>query len=112
MNYFITSKDLISLDFAYPTQIQSGLPRNLVAAIHRYGTSSFPKAPMVTMLDIHGKTAASLNYGKLYTKVMKIAYSLLYKIGTKTDPLLRPGDKVGVNALGIDRIAFAMYLQV
>ena len=65
-----------------------------MAAIHRYGTSSFPKAPVVTMLDIHGKIATNLNYGKLYSKVMKIAFYLLNKVGTKADPLLRPGDKV------------------
>lgn len=75
-------------------QIQSGLPRNLTAAIDRYGTASFPKAPAVTMLDHHGKTVNTLTYGKLHSKVIKVAYCLLNKVGTKADPVLRPGDKV------------------
>jgi len=70
------------------------LPRNLSAAIHRYGTASFPKAPVVTMLDHHGKTVNTLTYGKLHNKTMKIAYSLLNRIGAKNEPVLKPGDKV------------------
>ena len=81
--------------FFYFWQIQSGLPRNLTAAIDRYGSASFPKAPAVTMLDHHGKIVNTLTYGKLHSKVTKIAHCLLHRIGTKNDPVLRPGDKVG-----------------
>ena len=71
------------------------MPKNLIEAIHRYGTASFPKAAAVTMLDHHGKSISTLTYGKLYSKMIKIAYNLLNRIGPKSDPVLRPGNKVG-----------------
>ncbi|XP_067935039.1 disco-interacting protein 2 homolog C-like isoform X2 [Watersipora subatra] len=86
--------------------IPSGLPRNLISAIQRYGTSSFPKASAVTMLDIHGKITTNLSYGKLHSKVMKIAYCLLNKLGTKTDPLLRPGDKIALVYPNSDPVSY------
>lgn len=77
-------------------QVHSGLPRNLTAAIQRYASSNNSKATAVTMLDHHGKTVNTLTYAKLYSKMLKVAYNLLNKIGTKTDPVLRPGDKVSI----------------
>lgn len=44
--------------------VPSGLPRNLEAALQRYGTASF-KANVATVLDPNGKLSNSLNYGKL-----------------------------------------------
>lgn len=81
-----------------------------MAAIQRYGTSSFPKAPAVTMLDHHGKTVNNLTYGKLYSKVLKIAYCLLNKIGPKNDPVLRPGDKVSAGCTGASGLADGVWL--
>lgn len=42
--------------------VPSGLPRNLEAAITRYGSSSF-KAPVATVLDPNGKLTTTLTYG-------------------------------------------------
>lgn len=42
--------------------VPSGLPRNLEAALQRYGTASF-KANVATVLDPNGKLSNSLNYG-------------------------------------------------
>lgn len=46
--------------------VPSGLPRNLEAAIQRYGSASF-KAPVATVLDPNGKMSNSLTYGKSIT---------------------------------------------
>lgn len=43
--------------------VPSGLPRNLEAALQRYGTASF-KANVATVLDPNGKLSNSLNYGQ------------------------------------------------
>lgn len=43
--------------------IPSGLPRNIEAAILRYGNASY-KAPVATVLDPNGKLSTTLTYGK------------------------------------------------
>ena len=42
--------------------IPSGLPRNLEAAVQRYGAASF-KAAVATVLDPNGKLTITLSYG-------------------------------------------------
>lgn len=44
-------------------QVPSGLPRNLEAAIQRYGSATF-KAPVATVLDPNGKLSFTLTYGE------------------------------------------------
>lgn len=44
--------------------VPSGLPRNLEAAMIRYGSASF-KAPVATVLDPNGKLTTTLTYGKV-----------------------------------------------
>lgn len=44
-------------------QVPSGLPRNLEAALQRYGSSTF-KASVATVLDPNGKLSVTLTYGK------------------------------------------------
>lgn len=34
--------------------------------------------------------------GKLWSRSLKLAYTLLNKLGTKTEPVLQPGDRVKV----------------
>ncbi|ESO03015.1 hypothetical protein HELRODRAFT_187099 [Helobdella robusta] len=75
--------------------IPSGLPRNLEAAIQRYGSSSY-KATVATVLDPNGKPTISLLYGKLLTRAHKIAYNLLHKVGAKGDGAVKPGDRVAL----------------
>lgn len=43
-------------------QVPSGLPRNLEAAIQRYGSATY-KAPVATVLDPNGKLSITLTYG-------------------------------------------------
>lgn len=50
--------------FSINLQIPSGLPRNLEAAVQRYGSATF-KAPVATVLDPNGKLTITLSYGKL-----------------------------------------------
>lgn len=34
--------------------------------------------------------------GKLWSRSMKVAYYILHKLGTKQEPIVRPGDRVSV----------------
>jgi len=57
------------LFFFQPLQVPSGLPRNLEAALQRYGSSTF-KAPVATVLDPNGKLSITLTYGKYFVFVL------------------------------------------
>jgi len=50
-------------------QVPSGLPRNLEAAIQRYGSATY-KAPVATVLDPNGKLTVTLTYGKNISAVL------------------------------------------
>ncbi|XP_066148152.1 disco-interacting protein 2 homolog A isoform X5 [Euwallacea fornicatus] len=86
--------------------LPSGLPRNLEAAILRYGNSSF-KAPVATVLDPNGKLSTTLTYGKLLSRSHKIAYALLTKSFSKNgDTSLKSGDRVALVYPNNDPINF------
>ena len=87
--------------------IPAGLPRNLEAAIQRYGSATY-KAPAATVLDPNGKLNISLTYGKLLTRSHKIAYALLNKIGFKSDTMggVKPGDRVALVYPNNDPLSF------
>ncbi|AWP03590.1 putative disco-interacting protein 2 -like C-like, partial [Scophthalmus maximus] len=68
-------------------------PPSLEAALQRWGTIS-PKAPCLTTMDTNGKPLYVLTYGKLWSRSVKVAYNLLHKLGSKQEPLVRPGDRV------------------
>lgn len=70
-------------------------PPSLEAALQRWGTIS-PKAPCLTTMDTNGKPLYTLTYGKLWSRSVKVAYNLLHKLGTKLEPLVRPGDRVAL----------------
>ena len=79
-------------------EIPAGLPRNLEAAIQRYGSATY-KAPVATVLDPNGKLSITLSYGKLLSRSLKIAYTLLNKIGlnNKTgESQVKPGDRIAL----------------
>ncbi|XP_053386607.1 disco-interacting protein 2 homolog C-like isoform X2 [Mercenaria mercenaria] len=85
--------------------VPSGLPRNLEAALHRYGSSTY-KALAVTVLDQNGKPTVNLTYGKLLSKTQKIAYNLLNKVGQKGEVPIKPGDRVALVYPNNDPISF------
>ncbi|XP_057714016.1 disco-interacting protein 2 homolog C-like isoform X2 [Corythoichthys intestinalis] len=70
-------------------------PPCLEAALQRWATVS-PKAPCLTTADVNGKTLHQLTYGKLWSQSVKVAYNLSHKLGTKQEPLIRPGDRVAL----------------
>ncbi|XP_029101981.1 disco-interacting protein 2 homolog C isoform X2 [Scleropages formosus] len=80
-------------------------PPSLEAALQRWGTIS-PKAPCLTTMDTNGKPLYILTYGKLWTRSMKVAYNILHKLGTKQEPMLRPGDRVALVFPNNDPAAF------
>uniref|UniRef100_A0A8C9WM98 Disco interacting C n=1 Tax=Scleropages formosus TaxID=113540 RepID=A0A8C9WM98_SCLFO len=80
-------------------------PPSLEAALQRWGTIS-PKAPCLTTMDTNGKLLYILTYGKLWTRSMKVAYNILHKLGTKQEPILRPGDRVALVYPNNDPAAF------
>ncbi|XP_026477110.1 disco-interacting protein 2 isoform X2 [Ctenocephalides felis] len=86
--------------------VPSGLPRNLEAAIQRYGSGSY-KAPVATVLDPNGKLTTTLTYGKLLSRSQKIAYTLLNKSFAKSNDLsLKSGDRVALVYPNSDPINF------
>ncbi|KAG8431450.1 hypothetical protein GDO86_018686 [Hymenochirus boettgeri] len=44
--------------------------------------------------------------GKLWTRSMKVAYNILHKLGTKLEPMVRPGDRVALVFPNNDPAAF------
>ncbi|XP_025836828.1 disco-interacting protein 2 [Agrilus planipennis] len=86
--------------------VPSGLPRNLEAAVSRYGSASF-KAPVATVLDPNGKLTTTLTYGKLQSRSQKIAYALLTKAFSKSgETSLKTGDRVALVFPNNDPINF------
>ncbi|XP_023646418.1 disco-interacting protein 2 homolog B-A isoform X1 [Paramormyrops kingsleyae] len=78
-----------------PLGVVSNWPPALQAALARWGATQ-AKSPALTTLDITGKPLYTLTYGKLWTRSVKLAYTLLNKLGTKTEPVLKPGDRVAL----------------
>ncbi|XP_033221645.1 disco-interacting protein 2 [Belonocnema kinseyi] len=88
------------------TNVASGLPRSLEAAIQRYGSATY-KAPAATVLDPNGKLCITLTYGKLLSRSHKIAYTLLNKTLSRAgDCCLKPGDRIALVYPNNDPISF------
>ncbi|XP_032880319.1 disco-interacting protein 2 homolog A-like isoform X2 [Amblyraja radiata] len=88
-----------------PLGVVTNWPPSLLAALQRWGTTQ-PKAPCLTSLDTTGKPVYTLTYGKLWTRSLKLAYTLLNKLSSKNDPQLRPGDRVALVYPNNDPVAF------
>ncbi|XP_077900964.1 disco-interacting protein 2 homolog A isoform X11 [Ictidomys tridecemlineatus] len=80
-------------------------PPSLLAALQRWGTVQ-PKAPCLTALDTAGKAIHTLTYGKLWSRSLKLAYTLLNKLTSKNEPLLKPGDRVALVFPNSDPVMF------
>ncbi|XP_047419626.1 disco-interacting protein 2 homolog A isoform X11 [Sciurus carolinensis] len=80
-------------------------PPSLLAALQRWGTAQ-PKAPCLTALDTAGKAIHTLTYGKLWSRSLKLAYTLLNKLTSKNEPLLKPGDRVALVFPNSDPVMF------
>uniref|UniRef100_A0A3B3ZQB5 DMAP1-binding domain-containing protein n=1 Tax=Periophthalmus magnuspinnatus TaxID=409849 RepID=A0A3B3ZQB5_9GOBI len=78
-----------------PLGVVSNWPPALQAALARWGATQ-GKSPALTALDITGKPLYTLTYGKLWSRSVKLAYTLLHKLGTKNEQILKPGDRVAL----------------
>uniref|UniRef100_A0A8C5H624 Disco-interacting protein 2 homolog B-A n=1 Tax=Gouania willdenowi TaxID=441366 RepID=A0A8C5H624_GOUWI len=78
-----------------PLGVVSNWPPALQAALARWGATQ-AKSPALTALDITGKPLYTLTYGKLWSRSLKLAYTLLNKLGTKSEPVLQTGDRVAL----------------
>ncbi|KAK1898137.1 Disco-interacting protein 2 like B-A [Dissostichus eleginoides] len=78
-----------------PLGVVSNWPPALQAALARWGATQ-AKSPALTALDVTGKPLYTVTYGKLWSRSLKLAYTLLNKLGTKTEPVLQPGDRVAL----------------
>ncbi|XP_053352065.1 disco-interacting protein 2 homolog A isoform X2 [Clarias gariepinus] len=80
-------------------------PPSLLASLQRWG-NAHPKSPCLTSLDNTGKPLYTLTYGKLWTRSQKLAYTLLNKLSSRNEPLLRPGDRVALVFPNNDPVMF------
>ncbi|XP_062948405.1 disco-interacting protein 2 homolog A isoform X13 [Cynocephalus volans] len=88
-----------------PLALGTPWPPSLLAALQRWGTTQ-PKAPCLTALDTTGKAMCTLTYGKLWSRSLKLAYTLLNKLTSKNEPLLKPGDRVALVFPNSDPVMF------
>ncbi|KAI4888510.1 hypothetical protein NFI96_016781, partial [Prochilodus magdalenae] len=88
-----------------PLGVVTNWPPSLLASLQRWGTTQ-PKSPCLTALDNAGKPVYTLTYGKLWTRSQKLAYTLLNKLSSRNEPLLRPGDRVALVFPNNDPVMF------
>ncbi|XP_048202013.1 disco-interacting protein 2 homolog A isoform X4 [Perognathus longimembris pacificus] len=88
-----------------PLAVGTPWPPTLLAALQHWGTTQ-PKAPCLTALDTTGKATCTLTYGKLWSRSLKLAYTLLNKLTSKNEPLLKPGDRVALVFPNSDPVMF------
>uniref|UniRef100_A0AAY4EHY4 DMAP1-binding domain-containing protein n=1 Tax=Denticeps clupeoides TaxID=299321 RepID=A0AAY4EHY4_9TELE len=88
-----------------PLGVVTNWPPALLASLQRWGTM-YPKSPCLTALDNAGKAVYTLTYGKLWTRSQKLAYTLLNKLSSRNEPLLRPGDRVALVFPNNDPVMF------
>ncbi|XP_051042896.1 disco-interacting protein 2 homolog A [Phodopus roborovskii] len=88
-----------------PLSVGTSGPPSLLAALQLWGTTQ-PKAPCLTALDTAGKATCTLTYGKLWSRSLKLAYTLLNKLTSKNEPLLKPGDRVALVFPNSDPVMF------
>uniref|UniRef100_A0A8B9G684 Disco interacting protein 2 homolog B n=1 Tax=Amazona collaria TaxID=241587 RepID=A0A8B9G684_9PSIT len=88
-----------------PLGVVCNWPPALEAALQRWGSTQ-AKCPCLTALDVTGKPIYTLTYGKLWSRSLKLAYTLLNKLGTKNEPVLKPGDRVALVYPNNDPVMF------
>ncbi|XP_032343219.1 disco-interacting protein 2 homolog A isoform X11 [Camelus ferus] len=88
-----------------PPAMGTDWPPSLLAALQQWGTTQ-PKAPCLTALDTAGKAICTLTYGKLWSRSLKLSYTLLNKLTSKNEPLLKPGDRVALVFPNSNPVAF------
>uniref|UniRef100_A0A480HCC1 Disco-interacting protein 2 homolog A isoform X10 n=1 Tax=Sus scrofa TaxID=9823 RepID=A0A480HCC1_PIG len=90
-----------------PLAASTAWPPSLLAALRQWGTTQ-PRAPCLTALDTAGKATCTLTYGKLWSRSLKLAYTLLNKLTSKNERLLKPGDRVALVFPNSDPVMFTV----
>ncbi|XP_029450845.1 disco-interacting protein 2 homolog B isoform X4 [Rhinatrema bivittatum] len=75
-----------------PLGVVCNWPPSIETALQRWGTTQ-AKCPCLTALDVTGKPIYTLTYGKLWTRSLRLAYTLLNKLGAKNESVLKAGDR-------------------
>ncbi|XP_069509549.1 disco-interacting protein 2 homolog B isoform X2 [Ambystoma mexicanum] len=88
-----------------PLGVVCNWPPAIEAALQRWGTTQ-AKCSCLTALDVTGKPVYTLTYGKLWTRSLRLAFTLLNKLGTKNEPVLKPGDRVALVYPNSDPVMF------
>ncbi|XP_041440391.1 disco-interacting protein 2 homolog B isoform X2 [Xenopus laevis] len=88
-----------------PLGVVCNWPPSVEAALQRWGTTQ-AKCSCLTALDVTGKPTYTLTYGKLWTRSVRLAYTLLNKLGTKNEQVLKPGDRVALVYPNNDPVMF------
>ncbi|KAA0716165.1 Disco-interacting protein 2 -like protein A [Triplophysa tibetana] len=70
-----------------PLEVMTNWPSSLLSSLRHWGTTQ-PKSPCLTALDNAGKAVYTLTYGKLWTRSVKLAYTLLNKLSSRNHHLL------------------------
>ncbi|CAN0386225.1 unnamed protein product [Lampetra planeri] len=78
---------------------------SLEAVLERWGSTA-SKMPCTTTLDAYGKPLGTLTYGKLWSRSVKVAFTLLHKLSGKPDGGLKPGHRVALVYPNSDATAF------
>ncbi|XP_075708036.1 disco-interacting protein 2 homolog B isoform X1 [Rhinoderma darwinii] len=88
-----------------PLGVVCNWPPSVEAALQRWGTTQ-AKCSCLTALEVTGKPVYTLTYGKLWTRSVRLAYTLLNKLGTKNEQGLKPGDRVALVYPNNDPVMF------
>ncbi|XP_029450843.1 disco-interacting protein 2 homolog B isoform X2 [Rhinatrema bivittatum] len=88
-----------------PLGVVCNWPPSIETALQRWGTTQ-AKCPCLTALDVTGKPIYTLTYGKLWTRSLRLAYTLLNKLGAKNESVLKAGDRVALVYPNSDPVMF------
>uniref|UniRef100_A0A7N4PU21 Disco interacting A n=1 Tax=Sarcophilus harrisii TaxID=9305 RepID=A0A7N4PU21_SARHA len=103
---------------AGPGEPPSSRPPSLLAALQRWGTThpgpvlGLPGTPFgpawrLLPLDLgHACFVFLVTLGKLWSRSVKLSYTLLNKLTSKNEPLLKPGDRVALVFPNSDPVMF------
>lgn len=81
--------NVITSDSFFPL-LSTELPQNRSARAHKHNLSLSPSPSLNRTLI----SCVPLPAGKLWSRSIKLAYNILHKLGSKQEPMVRPGDRV------------------
>uniref|UniRef100_A0A7N4NPU3 Disco interacting A n=1 Tax=Sarcophilus harrisii TaxID=9305 RepID=A0A7N4NPU3_SARHA len=94
---------------AGPGEPPSSRPPSLLAALQLLGLPGTPFGPAWRLLPLdlgHACFVFLVTLGKLWSRSVKLSYTLLNKLTSKNEPLLKPGDRVALVFPNSDPVMF------